>query len=125
MTLEIIENFHTADFEEEPETFTEVTTEVADDLTPFQTILDRVLVKRVIETKTTAGRFIIPDKYQQQSHKGVVISIGELVTQLQIGDIVLFGEYNPEKISLDGEELLVVSIHDIRGFQRKKIEVAA
>lgn len=93
-------------------------------MTQFKPILDRVLLKRIEETKDST--IVIPEKYRQQSNKGTVIACGDGVLlggalypmPVQPGDEVLFGEYNAEKVSLDGEEYEIVRVQDIRGFRR-------
>lgn len=84
---------------------------------PFQPILDRVLIRRVEDAPTS--KLGVPDKYRQQTNKGEVIAVGELVkSNLKSGDLVLFGEYNAERFVKDGEELWNVREADIRGVER-------
>jgi len=98
---------------------------------PFRPILDRVMVKRIQEDNSeTKGGIAIPDKYRQQSNKGEVVAVGDFVTMgaavfhmpIKPGDIVLFGEYNCEPFSKDGEEFLLVRVQDIRGVERLLVE---
>jgi len=92
----------------------------------LQPILDRVLVRRVEEK--SEGEVVIPDAFRQESNKGEVIATGQFfifgnqrmnVSEVvRPGDIVLFGEYNAEPITLDGEKYLLVRVQDIRGIER-------
>lgn len=89
-------------------------------------ILDRVLIRRIEEEKD--GKIVIPEQYRQQSNKGEVVAIGDFVimggqkillsTIINVGDKVLFGEYNTEKVEADGEQLELVRVQDIRGVER-------
>lgn len=93
---------------------------------PFRPILDRVLIRRVEdEQKSKLG---LPEKYRQQTNKGLVLEVGDgvyiggavLPMPVKPGDIVLFGEYNAERFEKDGEELWLVRVQMIRGVERKK-----
>lgn len=87
---------------------------------PFTPILDRVLIRRVEDAPTT--KMGVPDKYRQQTNKGEILGLGELVkSKLGIGDLVLFGEYNAERFQKDGEELWLVREANIRGVERLKV----
>ena len=84
----------------------------------FQPILDRVLLKR-IEPEPTADGFVVPEKYRQHTNKGRVIAVGEeTLDVVKPGDIVLYGEYTSENLSLDGEDYWIVRLADIRGVER-------
>jgi co-chaperonin GroES (HSP10) len=96
-------------------------------------VLDRLLVHRINEKsekviiRDTDGAAIsleTPDAYRQQSRKAVVVAVGQgvvlgreffpLTDFVNVGDIVYVGEYNAEPVMLDGEELLVIRIQDVR-----------
>lgn len=83
---------------------------------PFVPLGDRVLLRRVEDEKKS--KLDLPDKYRQQSNKGEVVAVGELVLSLKTGDRVLFGEYSAERFDRDGEELWLVRIQFIRGVER-------
>jgi co-chaperonin GroES (HSP10) len=88
---------------------------------PFTPILDRVLLKRVQEDNSKvkgSDILIAADRYKAKSNKGIVIAVGEKVERLQAGDVVLFGDFNADEFEKDGEELLVVWLGDIRGYER-------
>lgn len=121
MSIDIVENFHA--HSDEPEVEEVEVVEVQYE--PFTPINDRVMLKRFVEDNTKKGSFIIPELYRQQSKKGTVIAVGEKVTVLQAGDVVLFGDYSSEHFDKDGEDFLIVSIHDIRGFERPKVSVTS
>ena len=94
-------------------------------LTP---ILDRILVKRLAKVETTDKLIEIPDQYQQKTNRCEVIAVGDFVTLgsevhhvvefIEVGDIVIIGDYNAEDIKVDGEDLVLVSIHDVRAVER-------
>lgn len=73
---------------------------------------DRVLLRRYEETD---GKDVqIADAFKGKSNRGTVLAVGPSVTSLSEGDRVLFGEYSAEDITIDGEELVLISVHDCR-----------
>jgi chaperonin GroES len=85
---------------------------------PFVPLGDRVLIRRVEDKQKS--KLGLPDKYRQQTNKGEIVAVGELVTNLKPGDRVLFGEYNAERFQKDDEELWIVRYQFIRGVERLK-----
>jgi|SRR5215475_10073009 len=74
---------------------------------------DRVLVRRLHDFDDEK-QVKIADAYQPESNRGEVLAIGDkAVGVLEKGDRVLFSHYGAQEIEVDGEELVLVSIHDI------------
>jgi chaperonin GroES len=112
MAVEIHNNLFCGDTDQEPEVEPKA-------YAPFEPLNDLVLVKRVQESNDKAGSFIIPEKFRQQSNKGVVIAKGNLAkSDISKDDIVTFGVYNAENIIVRGGELLLIRENDIRGVER-------
>ena len=88
----------------------------------IQPILDRVFVRRL--TKESKSTILIPERYRQAERTGEVLALGQFVVIgglripldeiIQVGDVVLFGEYAAEKFEED-EKLVLLRIQDIRG----------
>lgn len=73
---------------------------------------DRVLLRRYEEND---GRTVkMADAFVSKSNRGVVVAFSPEVLTLSQGDRVIFGEYSAEDITVDGEELVLISVHDIR-----------
>ena len=90
----------------------------------FRPLHDRVLVRRIEEDETTAGGIIIPDTAKEKPQEGEVIAAGSgtkaedgTVTALDVkaGDLILFGKYSGNEVTIDGEELLIMEESDILG----------
>ena len=90
-------------------------------LTPLH---DRVLVRRVEGEEKTAGGLIIPDSAKEKPAEGEIIAVGEglrtakgerIALDVKVGDKVLFGKWNGQDITVDGEELLIMKESDIMG----------
>ncbi|MBU1657449.1 co-chaperone GroES [bacterium] len=81
----------------------------------FQPLGKRVLVKRLEEENTTISGIIIPDNAKEKPSKGEVVAVSSEVTALACGNIVVFGKYSGNEISLDAKKYLVIDTDDIFG----------
>ncbi len=88
----------------------------------FRPLQDRVLIRRVEEEERTAGGIIIPDTAKEKPMQGEVLAVGsgkrdekgELIPlDVKVGDRVLFGKWAGTEVTIDGEELLIMSESDI------------
>jgi len=81
----------------------------------FQPLGKRVLVKRVEEANTTMSGIIIPDNAQEKPSRGEVVAVSKEVSELACGDLVLFGKYAGNEVSLGTDKFLVLNTEDIFG----------
>lgn len=81
----------------------------------FQPLGKRVLVKRVEETKTTASGIIIPDNAKEKPLMGEVVAVSKELSELSVGDKIVFAKYGGTEIKLDSGEFLVLNLDDILG----------
>ena len=94
----------------------------------FRPMHDRVLVRRMDEDSKTAGGIIIPDSAQEKPSQGVIVAVGTglrtedgKITPLDVKpkDKVLFGKWSGNEVTIDGEELLIMSESEILGVIEK------
>ena len=81
----------------------------------FQPLGNRVLVKRVEEANTTMSGIIIPDNAQEKPSRGEVVAVSKEVEVLVNGNVVLFGKYAGNEVSMGTEKFLVLEVDDIFG----------
>lgn len=83
---------------------------------------DRLLVRRLEESRTSAGGIVIPDSATEKPMQGEVLAVGGgkilddgqvRPIQLNVGDRILFGKYAGTEVKLDGEELVVMREEDV------------
>lgn len=74
---------------------------------------DRVLVERIEAESKTVGGIIIPDNAKEKPVEGLVISIGNKVESLKVGDKVLFAKFGGSEIKFDGKNYLIMKEADI------------
>jgi chaperonin GroES len=83
---------------------------------------DKIVVKRLEAEEVTAGGIVLPDSAQEKPAEGRVLSVGDGTLlpdgeraehQVSEGDRVLFSSYAGTEVEVDGEELLIMSEHDV------------
>ena len=81
----------------------------------FQPLGKRVLVKRVEEANKTASGIIIPDSATEKPSTGEVVAVSKEVDTLENGNVVIFGKYAGNEISIGADKFLVIDTDDIFG----------
>ena len=81
----------------------------------FKPLGDRVFVKFLEELEKTAGGLYIPDAAKEKPQRGSVEAIGKDVTEVKVGDIILFDKYSGSKIKVDDVDYLIVKEEEILG----------
>ncbi len=81
-----------------------------------------VVVKRLASNEVTAGGIVLPDMAKKKPRQGRVLSIGDgrllpngrrCQHQVSEGDRVLFDSYAGTEVTVNGEELLIMSEDEI------------
>lgn len=81
----------------------------------FKPLKDRVFVSYSAELEKTASGLYIPDAAKEKPQKGEIKAIGDEVKNVKIGDVILFDKYSGSKITIDGQEYLILKEEDILG----------
>ena len=84
-------------------------------------ILNKVIIKREEAAEMTKGGLHIPQSAIGKTHVGDVVAVGPDVTQVKVGDKVLFGAYSGENFKLGGIKYDVMVEKDIQ-FWMEEIE---
>jgi chaperonin GroES len=83
---------------------------------------DKIVVKRLEAEEKTAGGIVLPDSAKEKPRQGKVLSLGDgkrldngkrAPFQVKEGDRVLFTSYSGNEVTIDGEELLIMTEDDI------------
>lgn len=94
----------------------------------FRPLRDNVLIKRVEAAEKTASGLYIPDSAKDKPQEAQVMAVGPgrpgkdgqtIAMSVQEGDIVLFGKYSGNEVSLDGEDYLILKESDILAIVEK------
>ncbi len=84
---------------------------------------DRIVVRPGESEETTASGLVIPDTAKEKPQQGEVLAVGpgrrtentgELVpSDVAVGDTVVYSKYGGTEITVDGEDLLILSARDV------------
>ena len=81
-----------------------------------------VVIKRLAAEEVTAGGIVLPDNAKEKPRQGRVLSIGDgrllangtrVPHQVREGDRVLFGSYAGTEVTVNGQELLIMSEDEV------------
>ncbi len=80
-------------------------------------IADRVIIKPAPADEKTKGGIIIPDTAKEKPQRGEVVAVGpgkdgNLMT-VAPGDIVLYGKYSGQEVTLEGQDYLIMREEEI------------
>lgn len=83
---------------------------------------DRIVVRPRDAEATTASGLVIPDTAKEKPQQADVLAVGpgrrsetgEIIPMdVSNGDIVVYSKYGGTEITIDGEELLILSARDV------------
>jgi len=81
----------------------------------FKPLGERLLVKSVEESNTTASGIIIPDNAKEKPNRAEVIAVASEVKDVNVGDTVVYGKYSGTELALDGSNYIVLELSDVLG----------
>ena len=83
---------------------------------------EHVVIQRLSAEDKTAGGIVLPDAAREKPRQGRVLSVGDgrllasggrAAPQVSEGDRVVFSSYAGAEVTVDGEELLIMSEDEI------------
>jgi chaperonin GroES len=84
---------------------------------------DRIVVKPNEAEQTTASGLVIPDTAKEKPQQGKVLAVGEgrwsdaegkhFALSVKEGDTVVYSKYGGTEITIDGEDLLILTSRDV------------
>ena len=88
----------------------------------LQPLEDRIVVRVSEAEETTISGLVIPDSAKEKPQQGEVLAVGpgrfgddneRVPMEVAVGDTVVFSKYGGTEISVDGEDLLILSSRDV------------
>jgi chaperonin GroES len=89
----------------------------------LQPLEDRIVVRAQEAEETTTSGLVIPDTAKEKPQQGEVLAVGtgrrseqtgELIpVDVAVGDIVVYSKYGGTEITVDGEDLLILTSRDV------------
>lgn len=84
---------------------------------------DRIVIRASEAEEKTVSGLVIPDTAKEKPQQGEVLAVGvgrraeqsgEVIPMdIAIGDVVVYSKYGGTEITVDGEELLILSSRDV------------
>ena len=75
----------------------------------IKVIGNRVLIEEIVEDIKSSGGIILGDTKTSANQKiGRVISVGDLVEEVSLGDKVMFDDYKAFPLNLDGKTYIIM-----------------
>lgn len=84
---------------------------------------DRIVVRPGESEEKTASGLVIPDTAKEKPQQGEVLAVGpgrrgehtgEIIPlDVKVGDTVVYSKYGGTEITVDGEDLLILSSRDV------------
>jgi chaperonin GroES len=89
----------------------------------LQPLDDRIVVRPSEAEEKTASGLVIPDTAKEKPQQGEVLAVGpgrradntgELIPlDIKVGDKVVYSKYGGTEITVDGEDLLILTSRDV------------
>jgi chaperonin GroES len=88
----------------------------------IQPLEDRIVVRPDDAEAVTASGLVIPDTAKEKPQQGEVLAVGagrrsdagELIpVDVSVGDTVVYSKYGGTEITIEGEDLLILSSRDV------------
>jgi chaperonin GroES len=88
----------------------------------IQPLEDRIVVRPNDAEAVTASGLVIPDTAKEKPQQGEVLAVGagrrsdagELIpVEVSVGDTVVYSKYGGTEITIEGEDLLILSSRDV------------
>ena len=89
----------------------------------LQPLEDRIVVRPSESETQTASGLVIPDTAKEKPQQGEVIAVGpgrfdedgenRIPVDVTVGDVVVYSKYGGTEITVDGEDLLILSSRDV------------
>jgi chaperonin GroES len=89
----------------------------------LQPLEDRIVVRTAEAEETTVSGLVIPDTAKEKPQQGEILAVGpgkrseytgEIIPlDLAAGDIVVYSKYGGTEVTVDGEDLLILSSRDV------------
>jgi chaperonin GroES len=89
----------------------------------LQPLEDRIVVRASEPEQTTSSGLVIPDTAKEKPQQGEVLAVGPgrrsedtgevIPIDIKAGDTVVYSKYGGTEITVDGEDLLILTSRDV------------
>jgi chaperonin GroES len=89
----------------------------------LQPLEDRLVVRPSEAEETTTSGLVIPDTAKEKPQQGEVLAVGPgkrseqtgdlIPVDVAVGDVVVYSKYGGTEITVDGEDVLILTARDV------------
>ncbi len=88
----------------------------------LQPLEDRIVVRTAEAEETTVSGLVIPDTAKEKPQQGEVLAVGPgrrsetgdlIPMDVAVGDTVVYSKYGGTEITVEGDDLLILSARDV------------
>lgn len=88
----------------------------------LQPLEDRIVVRTAEAEETTVSGLVIPDTAKEKPQQGQVLAVGPgrrsdtgdlIPMDVSVGDTVVYSKYGGTEITVEGDDLLILSARDV------------
>jgi chaperonin GroES len=92
-------------------------------------LYNHIVIKQQDETETMYGNIVVPDLGKEKPLMGEVVAVGPgiysitgtwLDTEVKVGEIVVFPAFGGTKMTIEGEEFIVMKEQDLLAVLEKE-----
>lgn len=81
--------------------------------TPIRPLADNVVAQLEEVSNQTASGLYLPSNATEKPKTAKVLAVGKKVTDIKVGDRIIYKSYSSTDIKVDGTEFLIVKAEDI------------
>jgi chaperonin GroES len=82
-------------------------------------LADRLVAKPLEAEEKTSSGFYVPDSAKEKPQMGEVVAVGKEVKEVKIGDHIVYSQYKPDQVKVDGDELMIMKEEDVLAIAKR------
>ena len=79
----------------------------------LQPLADRIVAKPLEAQAKTSSGFYVPESAKEKPQMGEVVAVGKEVKEIKTGDKIVYSQYKPDTVKVDGNELMIMKEEDV------------
>ncbi|HSX41072.1 MAG TPA: co-chaperone GroES [Candidatus Saccharimonadales bacterium] len=79
----------------------------------LQPLADRLVAKPLEAQAKTSSGFYVPDAAKEKPQIGEVVAVGKDVKEIKVGDQIVYSQYKPDNVKVDGDEMMIMKEEDV------------
>ena len=76
-------------------------------------LADRIVAKPLEAQEKTSSGFYVPDAAKEKPQMAEVVAVGSKVKEIKVGSNIVYSQYKPDTIKVDGQELMIMKEEDV------------